>query len=203
MTVSNRGRTDGWFSCDTQAHLDSAGLLRLPPKSVHSDYPLGVGLLLLSLMELVAHPHSLGFQVLDIRKIDLWFCHPVNEVWGRRQPPHHTPGMYRPASMGKNPTATQGVRAGHPCSVHIHPLALPSPSQTFCAHTHNHTYTLSLSLSSYSLTLLWKPELEGLQLAPPSAFPTSRPLPSQALSRQSCGGGIWRWGKEKAEAQPQ
>lgn len=168
MTVSNRGRTDGWFSCDTQAHLDSAGLLRLPPKSVHSDYPLGVGLLLLSLMELVAHPHSLGFQVLDIRKIDMWFCHPVNEVWGRRQPPHHTPGMYRPASMGKNPTATQGVRAGHPCSVHIHPLALPSPSQTFCAHTHNHTYTLSLSLSLF----IFPDTLVEARAGGPTAGPT-------------------------------
>lgn len=54
-------------------------------------------------------------------------------------------------------------------------------------HAHTHTYTHGHTLVPWHSC--GSQELESLQLAPPSVFLTSsRFLPPQALSRQSCGG---------------
>lgn len=83
------------------------------------------------------------------------------------------------------------------------PVALPCHSQTLYAHMHAHTHTYTHGHTLVPWHSCGSQELESLQLAPPSVFlSSSRFLPPQALSRQSCGGdffGGWGVGNKRLE----
>lgn len=73
------------------------------------------------------------------------------------------------------------------------PLALPI-SHKYCTHTCMHTPTHTRMDIHVPWHSCGSQELESLQLTPPSVFLTSsRFLPPQTLSRQSCGGDFF-WG---------